>query len=121
VPTVSLHVHERIDPHTIIEAVERRNGAVEVEQPALFETPEENPPLSQAIDFYQHDHSWSNRLIAGVIYADLRTFPITRAVDDFCTVLHTTKKRPFTGKTRGNSYEMCRISQLISIKSIEAR
>ena len=25
VPTVSLHVHERIDPHTIIEAVERRN------------------------------------------------------------------------------------------------
>ena len=39
VPTVSLHVHERIDPHTIIEAVERRNGEVEMEQPALFETP----------------------------------------------------------------------------------
>src|SRR5215218_1731013 len=63
VPTVSLHVHERIDPHTIIEAVERRNG--EVEQPALFETPDENPPLRQAIDFYQHEHSWSNRMIAG--------------------------------------------------------
>src|SRR5271169_1622440 len=26
VPTVSLHVHERIDPRTIIEAVRRRNG-----------------------------------------------------------------------------------------------
>ncbi len=26
VPTVSLHVHERIDPKTIIEAVRRRNG-----------------------------------------------------------------------------------------------
>jgi adenine-specific DNA-methyltransferase len=65
VPTVSLHVHERIDPHTIIEAVERRNGEVKMEQPALFETPEENPPLRQAIDFYQHEHSWSNRLIAG--------------------------------------------------------
>lgn len=65
VPTVSLHVHERIDPHTIIEAVERRNGEVEMEQPALFETPEENLPLRQAIDFYQHEHSWSNRMIAG--------------------------------------------------------
>ena len=65
VPTVSLHVHERIDPHTIFEAVERRNGEVEIEQPALFETPEENPPLRQAIDFYQHEHSWSNRMIAG--------------------------------------------------------
>ncbi len=65
VPTVSLHVHERIDPHTIIEAVEKRNGEVEMEQPALFETPEENPPLRQAIDFYKHEHSWSNRVIAG--------------------------------------------------------
>jgi adenine-specific DNA-methyltransferase len=27
VPTVSLHVHERIDPRTIIEAVRKRNGA----------------------------------------------------------------------------------------------
>ena len=26
VPTVSLHVHERIDPSTIIEAVRKRNG-----------------------------------------------------------------------------------------------
>ncbi|MEE9296469.1 MAG: hypothetical protein V3W34_16115, partial [Phycisphaerae bacterium] len=26
VPTVSLHVHERIDPKTIIEAVRKRNG-----------------------------------------------------------------------------------------------
>src|SRR3990170_1195199 len=26
VPTVSLHVHERIDPRTIIEAVKKRNG-----------------------------------------------------------------------------------------------
>ena len=27
VPTVSLHVHERIDPRTVIEAVRKRNGA----------------------------------------------------------------------------------------------
>ena len=44
VPTVSLHVHERIDPHTIVEAVERRNGEVEMEQPALFETPRRTHP-----------------------------------------------------------------------------
>ena len=63
VPTVSLHVHERIDPRTIIEAVRKRNGA-EFQQ-SLFDAPEENPPIRQAIDFYQHRHNWSNRLIAG--------------------------------------------------------
>ena len=34
-------------------------------QPSLFERPEENPPLREAIDFYKHAHGWSNRLIAG--------------------------------------------------------
>ena len=63
VPTVSLHVHERIDPRTIIEAVRKRNGTQP--QMSLFETPEENPPIRQAIDFYQHRHNWSNRLVAG--------------------------------------------------------
>ena len=64
VPTVSLHVHERINPLTIIEAVRRRNGQG-MEQPSLFELPEENPPLREAIEFYRHKHGWSNRLIAG--------------------------------------------------------
>jgi len=63
VPTVSLHVHERIEPRTIIEAVRRRNGA-EPQMP-LFAAPEENPPLRQAIEFYRHRHKWTNRLIAG--------------------------------------------------------
>jgi len=65
VPTVSLHVHERIDPHTIIDAVRRRNGSALPVQPSLFERREENPPLREAIDFYRHAHGWSNRLIAG--------------------------------------------------------
>ena len=26
---------------------------------------EENPPLRQAVEFYQHAHGWSNRLVAG--------------------------------------------------------
>ena len=63
VPTVSLHVHERIDPRTVIEAVRQRNGAGA--QLSLFEAPEENPPIRQAIEFYRHRHNWSNRLIAG--------------------------------------------------------
>ncbi len=65
VPTVSLHVHERIDPHTIIDAVRKRNGSALPVQASLFERREENPPLREAIDFYRHAHGWSNRLIAG--------------------------------------------------------
>ena len=63
VPTVSLHVHERIDPRTVIEAVRRRNGTNR--QISLFSAPEENPPIRQAIEFYRHRHNWTNRLIAG--------------------------------------------------------
>ncbi len=64
VPTVSLHVHERIDPRTIIEAVRKKNKS-NYEQMSLFRAPEENPPLREAIEFYKHRHNWSNRLIAG--------------------------------------------------------
>ncbi len=63
VPTVSLHVHERIEPRTIIEVVRKRNGPQY--QPGLFDSLEENPPLRDAIQFYKHAHNWSNRLIAG--------------------------------------------------------
>ncbi|MEW5705792.1 MAG: site-specific DNA-methyltransferase [Actinomycetota bacterium] len=64
VPTVSLHVHERIDPRTIIEAVRKRNGNDGAAQLTLFEV-ERQEPLRQAIEFYQHKHGWTNRLIAG--------------------------------------------------------
>ena len=63
VPTVSLHVHERIEPRTIIEAVRKQNGRER--QLGLFERPGENRPLREAIDFYRYPHGWSNRLIAG--------------------------------------------------------
>jgi len=73
VPTVSLHVHERIDPRRIVEQVRRvssptvREGAAGHEtiptQPSLFET--EKKPLREAIEFYKHKDQWSNRLIAG--------------------------------------------------------
>lgn len=65
VPTVSLHVHETIDPRTIIEAVRKHNGNGLPVQPSLFERPEEKMALRDAIDFYKHSHGWSNRLIAG--------------------------------------------------------
>ncbi len=60
VPTVSLHVHERIDPKTIIDGI--RNGK-EQQQPSLFET--DNKPLREAVEFYKHKDNWTNRLIAG--------------------------------------------------------
>ena len=63
VPTVSLHVHERIDPRTIVEAVRKRNGAAV--QGSLFAAAEENPPLRHAIEFYRHRRNWTNRLVAG--------------------------------------------------------
>ncbi len=66
VQTVSLHVHERIDPRTIIQAVrKKKNGDGKGQQISLFQSPEENPPLRDAIEFYKHKHNWSNRLIAG--------------------------------------------------------
>lgn len=61
VPTVSLHVHERIDPRRIIETVKKEEEAPT--QMSLFET--EKKPLREAIEFYKHKENWSNRLIAG--------------------------------------------------------
>ena len=63
VPTVSLHVHERIDARTIIDAVKKKNG--NGDQQSLFTFMEENPPLREAVEFYKHKHNWSNRMIAG--------------------------------------------------------
>jgi adenine-specific DNA-methyltransferase len=61
VPTVSLHVHERIDPRRIIETVKKEEEAPT--QMSLFEA--EKKPLREAIEFYKHKENWSNRLIAG--------------------------------------------------------
>lgn len=63
VPIVSLHVHERIDPRTIVETVKSRNGGES--QLSLFAMQEENPPIRNAIEFYRHKHNWSNRMVAG--------------------------------------------------------
>ena len=62
VPTVSLHVHERLDPRTIVKAVRKRNG--NGTQASLFDE-QRDLPIRQEIEFYKHAHNWSNRLIAG--------------------------------------------------------
>jgi adenine-specific DNA-methyltransferase len=74
VDTVSLHVHERIDPMSILSAV-RKGGPGEksgkpadeakMRQVSLFEAPFENLPLRDAVDFYRHDKGWANRLVSG--------------------------------------------------------
>lgn len=64
VPTVSLHVHERIDPRRIIAEVQKPDREEGLNaQPSLFES--EKKPLREAIEFYKHKDQWSNRLIAG--------------------------------------------------------
>ena len=72
VDTVSLHVHERIDPASILSAVRKAmkgegksTGAAKAIQPGLFDAPFENLPLRDAIDFYHHERGWANRLVAG--------------------------------------------------------
>ena len=64
VDTVSLHIHERVSAQAVINAV-KRNGrrAAQPQQLALFADPQ--LPLDQAVEFYQHDVDWANRLLLG--------------------------------------------------------
>lgn len=61
VPTVSLHVHERIDPRRIIKTVQKEDNFPR--QLSLFEG--HKKPLREAVEFYKHRENWSNRLVAG--------------------------------------------------------
>jgi len=65
VDTVSLHVHERIDPLTLIEKALKKDYTSQEKLVHYFEQPDTNPPLSKAIDFYKFPQNWSNRLICG--------------------------------------------------------
>ncbi len=69
VDTVSLHVHERVDPATILRFVKKRmeaaDGFAEAAQLEMFEPAFPKAPLRQALDFYHHEKGWSNRLVAG--------------------------------------------------------
>jgi len=51
VQNVSLHIHERIDPSRIVKSFLKPQK--QLEQLSLFDEPENNPPLVQAIDFHR--------------------------------------------------------------------
>lgn len=58
VPTVSLHIHERIAPEAIIRSIKREEPQID-----LFAKPD--MPLKELVEFYQHEMDWTNRLILG--------------------------------------------------------
>lgn len=67
VPTVSLHVHEKIDPYSIIDAI-KNTDTNSGNFPILEEEEEQKPKKrtrNKKITFYQHKNNWSNRLISG--------------------------------------------------------
>jgi adenine-specific DNA-methyltransferase len=59
VDIVSLHIHERVSTQAIVQAVQRPQP----KQLSLFADPD--LPLTEAVQFYQHDVDWANRLILG--------------------------------------------------------
>jgi adenine-specific DNA-methyltransferase len=67
VDTVSIHVHERIDPKTIVHQVHKNsiNSYAHGYQVGLFEQPFDHRPVRDEVSFYQHKNAWANRLIAG--------------------------------------------------------
>ena len=71
VDTVSLHVHERIDPATILQSLRHNLQEKQAvgdfgDQFDLFDnnvfTAE---PLREAVEFYKHEKGWANRMISG--------------------------------------------------------
>ncbi|ECH9271747.1 site-specific DNA-methyltransferase, partial [Salmonella enterica subsp. enterica] len=68
VDTVSVHVHERIDPASILAVIQNRMraDAGKAATGDMFRAWFEEPlPLREAVDFYKHDRGWSNRLVSG--------------------------------------------------------
>lgn len=55
---MALHIHERVSAKAILKVAERQNV-----QRELFADPQQD--YSKAVDFYQHDVDWANRLILG--------------------------------------------------------
>ncbi|MGE4318633.1 MAG: site-specific DNA-methyltransferase [Deferribacterales bacterium] len=60
VPTVSLHVHERMKATTIVESIRKKNGW----QPEVADFMHQ-ASIAEDLEFYKHQKEWSNRLIAG--------------------------------------------------------
>jgi adenine-specific DNA-methyltransferase len=67
IDTVSLHVHERVDPAAILGVMKKRmQQTPAMSQGDFFRAWFEHPlPYREAIEFYRHERGWANRLISG--------------------------------------------------------
>jgi adenine-specific DNA-methyltransferase len=65
VDTVSLHVHEKIDPASILKGLRSRLAETTPMQGDLFAEAFRSAPLREAMDFYKHDRGWANRFVLG--------------------------------------------------------
>ena len=65
VDTVSLHVHEKIDPARVVQALRTEEAKTGLVQGDLFDHACKPESLREAVDFYKHERGWSNRLVAG--------------------------------------------------------
>ena len=65
VPTISLHLHERIEPTRIISKIFKKETHVQEKLSSFFRTKDNDLAINKAIEFYKHSNDWSNRLIAG--------------------------------------------------------
>ena len=64
VDIVPIYIQEHIDPKAVIADL-KENGDSESEHLNLFDHVYENIKFTDLIDFYQHEHDWSNRIILG--------------------------------------------------------
>jgi len=65
VDTVSLHVHEKIDPARVVQTLRSEEAKAGPVQGDLFEHAFKQESLREAVDFYKHERGWANRLVAG--------------------------------------------------------
>ena len=65
VDTVPMHMHEKVDPMTLIAGLTRPELIEQSNMTDFFDDEQRKLPYSKAIDFYKHEYDWANRLIAG--------------------------------------------------------
>ena len=63
IDVLPMHVHERIDPHSIIEKIGK--SEMQSQMDSFFDREENTLEISKELQFYQHKNNWSNRFIAG--------------------------------------------------------
>ena len=65
VNTVPLHMHERVDPMTMIMNLTKPDLIQQSNLVDFFDDEQKKLSYSKAIDFYKHEYDWANRIIAG--------------------------------------------------------